>query len=399
MSELVPGPRTARDDRGELVGLDAARSLVLGLLRPLDPAERPIERSRGCRLAADVIAPIPIPTFDNAAMDGFAVCTSSCDSGGGIITCTRYWPISTGMPIPAGADSIVPIEAVHGRGEGRLQVDSMPRPGDHLRRAGEELAAGALVLQRRTKLTPAAIGLLSSLGLVSVSVMPPPRVAIIVTGDEVVAPGVPLPEGRIYDADGPLCRALVEEAGGEVVAFERLPDDADRIGRCVERLAADADVIFSTGGASVGTRDHLIDQVRRRGSLVIHQLAIKPARPTSMGFVGRCAVFILPGNPLAVLVGFEALARPALRRLVDELEVLRPRVRGVARQAIPHRRDRLELVPIRVLDGDPPGVQTASSRRGSAVLSGAAVADGLALLEADRGDIATGDPLTIECWV
>jgi molybdopterin molybdotransferase len=382
----------------ELVPLDAARRLVLGLLGPLPVVDRPVERSRSLRLGADVVAPIPIPTFDNAAMDGYAVDTGSCVTAGGRTTCSRFWPISTGMPIPRGSDAIVPVEAVRAVTARGLETDAVPAAGDHFRRAGEELPVGGLALGAGTVLTPGAIGLLSSLGITSVPVVPRPRVAIVVTGDEVVGPGCPLPEGRIYDADGPLCRALVEEAGGEVVAFELLRDDPATIGSRLERLASEADVVCSTGGASVGTRDHLVAEIRARGRFVVHQLAMKPARPTSMGLIGATPIFVLPGNPLAVLVGFEALARPALRRMLGSPDVLRPRVEAVARCRFPHRPGRLELVPARIVRGEEPGMEPASSRRGSAVLSGAAVADGLALLDAERGDVVPGDRVPLELW-
>ena len=246
--------------------------------------------------------------------------------------------------------------------------------------------------------TTAAIGLLSSFGLDSAMVIPPPRVAILVTGDEVSEPGRPLAAGHVYDADGPLLRALVEEAGGDVVASERLPDDPVRIGRRLAHLAQLADLVCTSGGASLGSRDHLIGQLERLGSLVIHQLAIKPGRPTSMGLIGSTPIVVLPGNPLASLVGFEALVRPVLRRLAGDTDPLRPRTRAVAHQAIAHRPGRLELTPVRIVGaGSTPEVE-AVMERGSAMLSGAALADGLALLEADRGAVAPGERLIVESW-
>ena len=381
----------------ELAQLDVARAMVLARVRAMDPADRPLGRARGCRLAVDVTAPIPLPPFDNAAMDGYAVRLGSGQGSVRSVLRSDAWPIATGMPIPPGADAVVPIERVHEAPE-RLQFDTDVRPGDHVRRAGEELAAGSLGLAAGSRLTPAAIGLLSSFGLDSVPVIPPPRVAIMVTGDEVAEPGLALPPGHIYDADGPLLRALVEEAGGEVVASERLPDDPVRIGKWLVNLAQEADLVCTSGGASLGTRDHLIGRLRELGSLLVHQLAIKPGRPTSMGMIGGTPLVVLPGNPLASLVGFEALVRPALRRLAGDADPLRSRSSAIARGPIAHRPGRLELVPVRSVGAGPVAEVEAVIERGSAMLSGAALADGLALLDADRGGVAPGERVTVEWW-
>jgi len=380
----------------ELVPLDEARALVLGIIEPLDAVVASMDRALGCRLARDVVAPFPQPRFDNSAMDGYAVRAAAVPAGGGVIPRSAASPISTGMPIPEGADAVVPVERVRARHD-RLEIEGAVAPGDHVRRAGEEVAAGAVALEAGSRLTPGALGLLSGFGYAALPVVPPPRVAILVTGDEVAVPGEPLGDGQVYDADGPLLRALVREAGGEIVAFERVPDDPRRIGQSLVRMAGGADLVCSTGGASVGTRDHLVAALARVGALLIHQLDMKPGRPTSMGLIGSVPAFTLPGNPLAVLLGFEALARPALRRLAGHPDVLRPRIRPTSRTTIGHRPGRLELVPVRLLPGRPPEAIVATRRR-SAMLSGVAVADGLAFLEAERGTIEPGEPITVEAW-
>ncbi len=384
-------------DEAEFVELDVARAMMLAHVRPLDPSERDLVRARGCRLAVDVRAPIPLPPFDNAAMDGYAVRLILERGSARWVPRSDAWPISTGMPVPPGARAVVPSERVREQGD-RLVFDGDVRPGDHIRPAGEELAKGRLGLAAGSRLTPAAIGLLSALGLVAAVVVPRPRVAILVTGDEVQGAGRPLTPGHVYDANGPLLQALVEEAGGEVVAFERLPDDPVRIGGRLAELAPCADLVCTSGGASLGARDHLIGRLRELGTLPIHQLAIKPGRPTSMGWIGGTPIVVLPGNPLASLVGFEALVRPALRRLAGDADPLRPRSSAIARAPIAHRQGRLELVPVRkVGDGTVAEVE-AVTERGSAMLSGAAIAGGLALLGAERGAMAPGDAVSVEWW-
>ncbi len=391
-----PRGRAGAPASRELVPLEDARAVVLGLVEPLATVVASIDRALGCRLARDVIAPFPQPRFDNSAMDGWAVRAAAVPAGGGAIPRSAASPISTGMPIPDDADAVVPVERVRTRDD-FLQIEGAVAAGDHVRRAGEEIAAGAVALEAGSRLTPGALGLLSGFGYAALPVVPPPRVAILVTGDEVAVPGEPLGDGQVYDADGPLLRALVREAGGEVVAFERVPDDPRRIGQSLVRMAGGADLVCSTGGASVGTRDHLVAALARVGSVRIHQVDMKPGRPTSMGMIGRVPAFILPGNPLAVLLGFEALVRPALRRLAGHPDTLRPRIRATNREVIEHRPGRLELVPVRLLPGRPPEAIVAARRR-SAMLSGVAVADGLAFLEAERGTIEPGEPITVEAW-
>jgi molybdopterin molybdotransferase len=190
---------------GEFVPLETARPIVLHLLHALGARQVSLAHARDCRLAVDVRAPIPLPPFDNAAMDGYAVRLGPGPGSARWVPRSDAWPISTGMPIPTGADAVVPIERV-GEERERLWFDTDVRSGDHIRRAGEELAAGGLGLPGGSRLTPAAIGLLSSFGLDSALVVPRPRVAILVTGDEVAEPGRPLPAGHINDADGPLLR-------------------------------------------------------------------------------------------------------------------------------------------------------------------------------------------------
>ncbi|MGZ8705714.1 MAG: molybdopterin-binding protein [Aeromicrobium sp.] len=180
------------------------------------------------------------------------------------------------------------------------------------------------------------------------------------------------------------------------MAHERARDDPSQIGPALLRLAAEADLVCTTGGASVGTRDHLIDLLGSLGTVEVHQVAIRPGRPTSMGLIGATPVFVLPGNPLALLVGFEAIVRPAVRRLAGDVEMLRPSCECVAGGLI-DRHARLELVPVRLSSGSPP-TATPVRQLGSAMLAGAAVADGLAFIEAGYGSIGPGERFIVERW-
>jgi len=393
---------TERDARGAapepctLSTLDAARDAVRRLVRPGVATLTRLDRVRNLRLTNDVVTRQALPPFDNAAMDGFAVCTADIRGAPGSLDVAEAHPICTGMPVPTGTDAVIPIERTR-RSGGRLLIDGAVHPGDHIRRAGEELAAGGIALKAGARLTPAAIGLLAAIGVSAAPVIPRPRVAVLVTGDEVVDAADELLPGQIHDADGPLLCALLEESGAEVVALEHACDDPSQIGRVLAQMAASADMVCTTGGASVGSRDHLIDQLGALGTIAVHQIAIRPGRPTSMGLIGTTPVFVLPGNPLALLAGFEALVRPGVRSLTGDPEILRPSRVCVAGEAIP-RHDRLSLVLVRLRPGSPP-IAVGVRLQGSAMLAGAALADGLALVEAGRGVVAPGESLKVERWI
>jgi molybdopterin molybdotransferase len=374
--------------------LGAVRDLIHRVVQPLPAGQERIDRVRGRRLADDVFARVPLPAFDNTAMDGYAVRAAVVGRSHGVVHVSDTEPICTGMPVPPGMDAIIPIERTRRSGD-HIEVDGPVQPGDHIRRSGEELGRGSVALSAGTTLTPAAIGLLAAVGVGELPVIPRPRVSILVTGDELVGVADELLPGQIHDADGPLLAALLEEAGADVIARERLRDDPSQIRSALLRMAGEADIVCTTGGASVGTRDHLIDLLETLGTVEVHQVAIRPGRPTSMGLIGGTPVFVLPGNPLALLVGFEALVRPAVRRLAG-LAMLRPSCECIAGEPF-DRHDQLSFVPVH-LDPGSPVIATPVRQRGSAMLAGAAVADGLACIEAGRGSVEVGESLTVERW-
>lgn len=382
------------------IDLAVARSLVAGQLPALAPRALPLAGAHGCVLAADVRALRPVPAFDNSAMDGYAVrCASLERAGRGAwrLPAATAVPICTGQPIPDGMDAVVPLEVVRPLGP-VLEITTPVQVGDHIRLAGEELAAGDLALPAGTRLSPAALGLLSLLGYARAMVIPKPKVGVLVTGDEVIAPGTALKTGQTYDANGPLLRALVVEAGGRVVAFERLRDDRTRIAETVQRLATRCDLVCTSGGASVGARDHATAVLAAHGRILVRELAIKPGRPTTVALVGETPVFALPGNPFALQAGFEAIVRPALARLAGRPDLDRERATARAVARIAHRAGRVEYVPVAVT-ASPDGLAARPiERRGSAMLSGLASSGWVAVLPADGVAVEVGGSIRIECW-
>jgi molybdopterin molybdotransferase len=378
----------------ELATLDVARAIAIAIVDQLAPALVQLPAALGLTLAETPRAANPLPPFDNSAMDGFAVRAADVPPDGRL-TLGLAEPICTGMPVRHPMDAVVPLERAS-PDAGVLAIRGPVRAGDHVRRAGEELAHGAAVLPAGARLTPSALGLLASAGRASVLAVPRPRAAIVVTGDELVDAGGDLPPGSIRDSNGVLLRGLLEEAGAVVVSVERQPDSPDDIRRAILALRGAADFVCTAGGASVGTRDHTVAVLAGAGRLVIRQLAIRPGRPTTMALVDGLPVIALPGNPLAAVAGFEAIARPVVRRLAAAPNVLRPVVRAVAGADI-RCRDRLELLPVRMLPGDPPVAEPAR-RTGSAMLAGSALADGFALVPVGDGEIGAGETVDVEVW-
>ncbi len=326
-----------------------ARARALDGLAPLAPVRAPLAALRGRALREPIVAPHGLPPFANSAMDGWAVRT--VDLAGASPGAPRTLPvvaviaagavppralepgeamrIMTGAMLPAGADAIVPFE--HGTRGGGPDGETMttgepPRPGEHVRAADADVAPGKLVLSPGRALSPHDIALLASLGYPEVLAGPEPRVAVLSTGDELLAPGDALRPGAIRDSNLPMLASLVEEAGATVTIGAHLPDDAARVLAAVEDALERADVVLTIGGVSAGDFDPVKEALRSRGGIELGRVAMRPGRPQAFGRPGGRVYFGLPGNPGSVACVFEALVRPALRRLQGFADVDRPRV-------------------------------------------------------------------------
>ena len=299
-------------------------------------------------LAEDVRAEVDVPAFPRAAMDGFAL--RGADSFGasdydpifvrvigealpgrpyaGTLGPGEAVRIMTGAPVPSGADAVAPAEVCE-EVEGSVAVREAVPPLRHVGARGEDVRAGETVLRAGRRLRPQDAGLLASIGVASASCHRRPRVALLMTGDELLPPGS-RPEGaRIVDSNSLVLRGLAARDGAVVAACEWLPDRPDRIRAAL--LAADADVLLVSGGSSVGQEDHAPRLVAELGTLDFHGVAMRPSSPAGVGRVGHRVVFLLPGNPVSCLCAYEFFAGPTLRALGG-----RPR-------AWPHRRVRLPL--------------------------------------------------------
>ena len=335
--------------RTPLMSLDEARARLLdGVDGPLGVERVACFDADGRVLAGDLVSPLQVPPQDNSSMDGYAVRCADLAAPGSCLRVTQRIPaghsgrpigegeaarIFTGAPVPRGADAIVMQEDAAEIPDGAqtlVRIQQPPVPGQWIRRAGEDVARGAVVLRAGTRLGPAQLGLAASLGAAQLDVARRPRVALFSTGDELVMPGeVPpeaMPPGAIYNSNRFFLRALLHRLGCEVSDLGIVPDRRDSTIAALRSAADHHDLILTSGGVSVGEEDHVKPAVQALGSLDLWQIAMKPGKPFAHGRVrrdgGGAAHFIgLPGNPVSSFVTFVWLVRPFLLRLQGVADV------------------------------------------------------------------------------
>lgn len=284
-------------------------------------------RADGRVLREDIVAPIPLPPFDNSAMDGFAYRHDDLEPAGGALrcagdefaghasgrplaagTCVR---ITTGAPLPPGADTVAAKEVVRIT-DGLVRVPLDIARGSYVRRAGEDVRVGDIVLQPGCVLTPARLSLCAALGIASVRVARRPTVAVFTSGDELVEPGMPLAHGEIYDSNRSLLLALLRADGFEPTAWPRLPDDARQVEVALRDAACAFDVVLTCGAASVGDKDFIPAVLERFGTVHFWKVRMKPGMPALLASVDVASVLALPGNPVSVLATYMTLGRALL---------------------------------------------------------------------------------------
>jgi len=348
---------------------------------------------------APIAASHDVPPFDNSAMDGYAVRFADGDAPRRVVGESRAGGppppavepgtavrIMTGAPMPAGADAVVPVEEAV-EDEHAVTVTRVPAAGDHVRAAGHDVARGTPVRLGRQPMTPATVGLLAALGGSEVAVHRRPRVAILSTGDELVAPGESLGFGQIHDANAPALAAAVVEAGGEPFALERAGDDLATIVARLRAGAAGADLVVVSGGVSVGSYDHVRTAIERLGTLDFWRIAVQPGKPLAFGRIGERPIIGLPGNPVSALVTFELFVRPMLRRMLDLPGDGRARVTARIGEAVRTSTERRAYVRVVVRDTAAGFVAEAAGGQASSQLLPLAAAN--ALLVVPEGVTAT----------
>jgi molybdopterin molybdotransferase len=385
-----------------LLSVDEAQTRILAGVAPLTGVERvPLARACGRVAAEHLRARLDLPPADHSAMDGYAVrladlaaaegrlpVTIRAVAGAATATLARGEAalIFTGANLPHGADTVVRLEDcdVVGR-EVRVRASDVRR-GDHVRRAGEDVRRGTSVWGPGFRLRPQDVGLAASLGVVELAVRHPPRVAVLVTGDELVEPGRPLTDGRIYDSNGPMLAALLEALGCRPGPVARVVDTLDGTRAALQDAARHVDLLVTTGGVSVGEEDHVKAAVRDLGDIALWGVAAKPGKPLGFGQVAGVPWLGLPGNPVSSFVTFLLFGAPLVRRLQGRASCVPTPLPVPAAFRRPRAIARDEFLRVRVEDGR----LVPHPRQGSGVLSSTSWSDGLARVPAgarvDEGD-------------
>ncbi len=394
-------------DRAEVA--DVVR-LLDGRTAPLPAEPVPLTQLAGRVLAEAVVSAVSVPGFARAAMDGYAVRgedTFGADTSNplplaivgeafpaqpfpGELRPGQAARVMTGAPLPAGANAVLQAEAADERGDQVLAREPVS-PGRHVGRVGEDVAAGREVLPAGRRLRPQDVGLLASIGAARAPVVRKPRVAVLVTGDELLMPGA-APEGfRIVDSNSPMLAALVARDGGECEPVRYLADRYEAVRDAVAN--AGADVVLISGGSSVGAEDHAPRAVAELGELAVHGVALRPASPTGVGFLpGGRGAFLLPGNPVSCLCAYDLFAGRAIRRLGGRSPELPYRTATLPLAAkVVSAVGRVDYVRVRVAGGAAEPVAVS----GASILSTTVTADGFVLVERDREGFAPGERVEV----
>ncbi|MCS6933476.1 MAG: molybdopterin molybdotransferase MoeA [Acetobacteraceae bacterium] len=396
---------------GPLLSVEAAAALIAERVPPLGGVETvPLAAARGRVLAADLVAPLPLPPFFNSAVDGYAIrhADLSPDAETRLPVIGRApagavppalprgsaMRVFTGAPMPEGADTVMMQEDVRTEGDAVILPPGLKR-GANCRPAGEDVARGAVALAAGTVLGPAEIGLAAALGLPALPVSRRVRVGVFSTGDELASPGAPLGPAQTYDANRFALLALLTRLPAEARDLGILPDRRDRTAAALAEAAAGHDLLLTTGGVSTGEEDHVRAAIEAGGRLVFWRLAVKPGRPAAMGVVRGVPVVGLPGNPVAAFVTFLHLARPLLLRLAGARAKPLLRVPAVADFAYRKKAGRREYVRVSLAESGAGLVARKFGREGAGLLTSLTETDGFAELPETATAVAPGDPLRV----
>jgi molybdopterin molybdotransferase len=377
----------------------------------------PLMQAHGRILAQDVVSPISVPPHDNSAMDGYALCgadllanePTTLKSVGtafagaawqGHVQSGECVRIMTGAIMPAGLDTVAPQELVQVNGDTLQIPPGLLQAGDNRRLLGEDLMAGQPALQAGTRLSPAACGLLASLGLPTVPVWRRPKVAYFSTGDEILSLGEAPREGAVYDSNRYTVAGMVQALGCELIDMGVVRDEPAALEQAFKEVATQADAIITSGGVSVGEADYTKAMMKKLGDVAFWRIAMRPGRPMAVGRIrqgDRSAVlFGLPGNPVAVMVTFAAFVRPALQQLMGWQAPALPMLKAKSTEALRKKPGRTEYQRGIVSTNALGELQVSiTGNQGSGVLSSMAQANGLIVLGHAQGNVAVGDAVDV----
>ena len=370
-STTAPTPRT-------LTSVDAHLADILAVIRPLPPTVLGLTEAEGLVLADDVVAPHALPSFDNSAMDGYAlhaqdIATASDqnpvtlpvvaeiaagDTGAYALQQGTAIRIMTGAMLPHGTELVVPVEwtdgATSGQHSARVTIRSKAEPGHAIRMAGDDAKAGDLLVPRGTRLKPMHIAAIAGAGHGNVRVYPRPRIVVMSTGNELAEPGAPIVPGRIWDSNSFMLAAAAREAGCLAYRQARVEDNADEVLQTIEDQLVRADLLITTGGVSMGGEHDVVKSaLQQLGSMTFRKVAMQPGMPQGFGTIGEdeIPIITLPGNPVSAYVSFQVFVRPAIGALQGDDTLQLPTVKAELTRALRSPAGRRSFLRA-VLDGD-----------------------------------------------
>lgn len=400
-----------------LVSVDDYREGILAGLEPLDPITLPLADSHGCVLAEDVVAQWPLPSFDNSSMDGYAVIA------GDVSTASEASPVTltviddvpagsradvalrpgcavrimTGAPIPSGTDCIVPVE-VTDAGTDSVEIRERVAAGSYIRRAGEDVIIGDVVVRAGTLLSSRQLAVIAAVGKGHLVVYPRPRVAVLSTGSELVEPGTPLSKGMISDSNSFLLVSAANEAGAQAYRVPPVPDDAEAFSAAISDQLHRADLILTSGGVSMGAYDTVKEVFSSYGTVEFTKVAMHPGMPQGHGVVGesddeRIPVITLPGNPVSSYISFQNFVRPAINKLRGLGSADRPRLAAEVTKPLDSPQSKRQFARGRFLDDG--RVEPVGGGQGSHVIGGLAQANCLIVIPEGVAHVNAGDTVDV----
>ena len=332
-----------------LMGVDEHLALVLERIDELPAYDQPLLETLGLPAVEDVVSPLSLPIFDNSAMDGYAVVFRDVAEAGperpvhlpvvGEIAAgqTQIFAMSpgtavrimTGAPVPTGCTAVVPLEDTDD-GVAKVLIRRAPTEGQHIRRAGEDIKEGDVILRAGERIDARRAGLMASVGIGRVTTRPRPRVVVMSTGSELVEPGEKLGRDSIYDATSYLLAAAARQAGAIAYRVTASPDDPETFVEALSDQLVRADVVVTSGGVSKGTHDVVKEALSELGTVTFREVAMQPGKPQGFGVIGEddTPIFTLPGNPVSAYVSFEVFVVPALRKMMGRTPLNRTLVRA-----------------------------------------------------------------------
>jgi molybdopterin molybdotransferase len=424
----TPAPASLADIAAALAGYDpqALRAdmvdrFLQALVKPVQAHQTlALKDALGRVLASDVVCPIDVPAHDNSAMDGYAFdgAALSLARGSksleftivgtalaglawkGVLHPGQCIKIMTGAVMPQGLNTVVPQEMVTVQGQTITLAAGSLKPGDNRRLQGEDLQKGKPALLAGEKITPAALGLLASLGISHAEVYRPLRVAYFSTGDEILSLGDAPREGAVYDSNRYTLFGLLTRLGVELIDMGIVKDDPFLLEAAFQSASEQADAIITSGGVSVGEADHTKAVMRKmaggESGVAFWRIAMRPGRPMAVGRIGKSVLFGLPGNPVAVMVTFLAFVRPALLQMMGCKATQLPLLKALSSEAIRKKPGRTEYQRGIVTTSSDGRLQVRTTgQQGSGVLSSMAQANGLIVLHHDQGNVAVGDAVDV----